>query len=330
MSKISLRIAVSVALSMPLITYAQESPTKVSIYGRAQVEVSQADRGTTTDGLSLEDNAMGRVGVKASQDLGDGMSGIAGLEWRIDTSDNEVTTGSGASAVTQTFAQREAFIGLSASWGTLQLGNLQSPYKYTGGVKYDPFVATTLEARGNGGMSAGSFGHNSFIADALSYKSPKIANSVTIWALYSPDEVNRNARGAEGDYSISAIFEQKTWEVFVAAATDDSASLDRIKGGGGVTLGQHRIMAQMESSDTAGVESDLLFVGYNFKFNKTTLVVQAGQTEPETGASTDYLVLGAIHQFTSKYRVFGGYRNTDAGTAETQIISLGLRLDFQS
>jgi hypothetical protein len=50
---------------------------------------------------------------------------------------------------------RESMVGLRGGLGTLELGRLETPYKYSGGVKYDPFVATSLEARGAGVLSLG-------------------------------------------------------------------------------------------------------------------------------------------------------------------------------
>ena len=135
------------------------------------------------DGVDILDNAQGRVGLKAAEDLGDGMTGLAKFEFKADTSDN-TTSGSNIS-----LTARESLVGLKAGWGQLELGNLKSAYKYYGGVKYDPFVSTTLEARGNGGMSGSSsygkssalgtggplpnvssaYGHNGFLKQMLGY-----------------------------------------------------------------------------------------------------------------------------------------------------------------
>lgn len=313
------------------------APAEVKVYGMAQVEVSGQDvefavnndgvagcsggailTCTGFDGVAVEDRARGRIGIGASEDLGDGLKGIAKFEFRIDTTDE--VTGAG------TTADREAMLGLEGKWGTLQAGNLRSAYKYTGGVKYDAFVATTLEARGNGGMSGSdlqtflsagsantvrnSFGHNNFLNNSVAYLTPKLGGGLKLWLTYSPDE-NGNARGSEGDWSAALSYGKKKWEVFVAtvnmdqartsgledvtAAADSARDYSSIKVGGKVKLGPHTFLAQFETaeSDFVGIprpaflvrqdtdkEFDAVFLGYQLRLKKNnTIVLQVGQTE---------------------------------------------------
>ncbi len=375
MKKKLLTAAVGAALAAVPALYAQAD---VKVYGQIQVELASEDADlalagtneeflrtdnwdggdidTATDGstgsmITIEDNARGRFGIKADEDLGGGLKGLAVVEYDLG---DTPTSGTGPTI-------RHASVGLSGAFGTFLTGTLKSPYKYTGGVKYDPFVTTNLEACRNGGMTGGLFGHNGFISNAIGYQTPK-GLPVDVWVIYSPDENGADSAGNEGspvgdsgDYSASVRFGQKTWEAFIATAhnSDNTGPTDSFandytanKIGGKFSIGPHTIVAQYEDTDedvSAGVsnEGNILFIGYHFKIGNTTLIAQAGDSEleqtgdPDTQEAT-YITLGAVHNFSKTTRVFGGYSTTDvdnegfaAGVnGERKVFSIGLRKDF--
>ncbi len=321
-------ITLSTATLLSLLPYhlhaAEENDIKAKLYGQAQVEFASYDDNTATDGTRLDDNAAGRIGVKFEQKLDQHFTGMAGYEWRNDTTDNEVAADKGP------MSARESYIALKTPWGTIGGGNSLSPYKVTGGVKYDPFVATLLEARGNGGMSAGAFGHNNFIADSLWYKSPQW-NNTSAWLLYSPDEVSNNTRGADKDYAYSVKYAVQQWEVFVAGVNDDSAILERTKLGASINLTeQHRLVGQLESGEKAGIDEDTYFAGYHFKWQPWTFVVQSGETDPDgNDNNTRYHALGALYDFNKNFRLFTGYRKSSPEQGDDiKVLSVGLNFRF--
>jgi major outer membrane protein P.IB len=119
MNKKLLAIAIGAAVSAaPMFASAD-----VTLYGHAQVEVASVDNSSTGNLTNVADNARGRLGVKASEKLGNGMTAIAGFEWKIDTTQGGQATG-----------QRESFVGLKGDFGTISAGHLKSAYKYTGGI----------------------------------------------------------------------------------------------------------------------------------------------------------------------------------------------------
>jgi len=257
----------------------------VKVYGKVQGEVGSIDAsdfdgtetgtnkngqtitfvGTGYDGMTVEDRNNGRIGVFATEDLGGGLKGIAKAEWKIDTTQGGLGNG-----------EREAFVGLQGGWGTFTVGALKSPYKYTGGVTYDPFVATMLEARGNGGMTgdelraagvSNAFGHNGFLTDMLGYTSPNFGG-FQFWAVYSPDENSGNTTttsntGSKGDYALGAKFGSKDWEVFAKYISNDNiggyvgaekvnktadASYDSTSVGGKIKIASFTVLGQYETS----------------------------------------------------------------------------------
>jgi predicted porin len=294
----------------------------VTVYGHAQVEIGSVDTGTT-DQTVLEDNARGRIGIKASEKLGNGMTAIAKYEFRTDTADNVRTSDGGP------LTARESFVGLKGNFGTVQAGNVKSAYKYTGGVKYDPFVATLIEARRANGMTGGKFGHNGFLGNHLSYMTPKMGGFKG-WATYSPDE----GANSGGEYSFALQYGQKAWEAFVAGVSNDTPTgFDSIKFGGMYKFGNFKVVGQYEqvSFETGGTpDTDVYFVGGQAKFGNNVLVAQFGNTDPGgAAADLDYYTIGLIHNMSKKTRLTAGFRSYEtSATTETETFAVGMRMKF--
>jgi predicted porin len=323
----------------------------VTVYGIGQVELSQYDpqADNTDSDTDVNDNhGMGRVGVKTSEDLGNGMTAIAGFEFKADTSDNDTSSGASLSG-------RDSYVGLKGGFGTVMGGRLKSPYKYAGGVKYDAFVATALEARGHGGMTGGAYGHSSFLSDMLGYSNK--FGPVNVDVVYSPE--------TDGEtMALSAMYSEGGIEAFVAlidySGEDNTATenddLSSTKFGGKFSTGPHSIMLQYEttSDDDGGAGTGIvsrdtthMFLGYQMKMGMNTFVVQYGQSDSDEFTGTDtkdatYLAIGAYHNFSKTTSLFGGYRNYDSDDATPAapsatsgpdkvpgtVISVGLRQKF--
>ena len=339
----------------------------VTVYGRAQVEIASHDDGTDSN-ITVLDNSMGRIGVKATEDLGGGLTGLAKFEMKADTADGDVgkcaststtTVEDGAGTATSavdaagnpvtidttstcsagiSLSARESMVGLKGGFGQVELGALKSEYKYNGGVKYDAFVATNLEARGNGGMSKPAdtaLGTNGFITKSIAYRGK--AGPVKFGLTYAPSE-------NDGRMSFGVKFGAKNYEAFLAGVdagdTVKSGVVDysATKLGGMYKMGAHKVMLQLEQrEDASGVEPANTFLGYQGKFGKNTAVFQYGMEDKDNtaGDETTMITLGVIHKFSKSTRIFGGYRNSDtennagATTKEDTRITVGLRKDFK-
>ena len=327
MNKKLLALAVGSALAMPMAAQA-----KVTVYGHAQVEIGNIDTGT--DNNFSDDASRGRFGIKASEKLGNGMTALAKFEFKTDTSDN--LAGKTNSSV---LAPRESMVGLKGSFGTVELGRLKQPYKYMGGVTYDPFVATNLEARGNGGQSkselsgTGAFGHSGFLSNSIAWKSNNF-NGISVWALVSIDEADTAAAGggadaSDGDYSIGLKYKNGPLEVGVVTINNDATDGDATKLFGQYKWGNHKFSASYESLSVGAADTDVWFFGYQLKSGNNTFVAQFGNNDPDGAGETDYYAIGMIHHMSKKTRIFGGFRNTDiSGGTETDVVSVGLRVIF--
>ncbi|WP_455218766.1 porin [Kaarinaea lacus] len=352
-------LAVAGATSAAVVTPAQAGD--VTVYGIAQVELASVSYQTEAseitpgacdgtpsvadgcNGIDILDNSMGRVGVKASEDLGNGMKGLAKFEFKADTADNEASTGISLTA-------RESMVGLKAGWGQVEAGRLKSAYKYAGGVKYDAFVATTLQARGNGGMSGkgkygqsvslgglNAYGHNGFLKNQIGYQ----YGSKGGFSL----RVTYGAADGMGDYSVNAMFKQDKWEVFVAAVdtgdvfnTGTNEAYSAVKAGGALKFGAHKFMLQYEATEFSedgfeSVKPTYIYAAWNMKMGKWKWVVNVGQIDvddPTTpNSDTTYAALGGYYNFSKTTSTFFGYRMSDADDkSKEDVISIGLKKKF--
>jgi len=347
MNKKLLTIAIGAALAAAPMFAAQAD---VKLYGRVQAEINQEDIDNQNNEVSVDDKGgMSRFGIKATEKMGNGLTGLAVLEWGLDPS-----TGSGLN-------DRQQFVGLTGGWGTFALGSFASPYKTTGGTSYDPFTNTHLEARRAGGMTGASgFGTNGFVRSTMLYASPDwsgfsfavgyIPNLSDQDLVQNPD-LAAAYRDTGNAVSVALKYANGPFEVFYAgnfinydASGLDDESYNKI--GGQFVFGNNTINGQYEwikNSFSAATgasfgdpaipysaivnvdlttglpvgqpDGDIWYLGYQFKMGNTIFAANVGQTNSDgaTGLvdnDIDYYSLGAIYKFSKLTRVFGGYANS--------------------
>ena len=338
MNKKIIAIAIAAAMTAPV------AMADTSVYGRAQLEMGNYSKDGASSTTNMVDNKNTRFGIKFSEDLGNGMKAIGAFEFGLNLLDaakkddaSDTKHGSGIYA-------RNSAMGLSGSFGKVMFGTVKQPYKYSGGVTYDAFVATAAEARsGNGGMIKTHFGQGGYFANAVSWQ--KKFNNVKVWLATSLDEgadVNNVYVGRDGDVMASVVVGLgKGTEVGVAMAKDDvaggattgTAGEENTKIFGKWTSGPHKVVAQLESQDVAAADGDskVTFVGYTFKMGKNSFVAQVGTTDSDTDTKDQaYTAIGAFHNLSKKTRAFVAFRTTDtdngdAGDSDATTIGLDVK-----
>ena len=237
MNKISLLLVIITMLFLSPGIQADD----VKVYGVFQVEIANfamddanAAKESRDDGIQLVDEHMGRLGFMATEDVDFGitekttpMKALVKLEFGTDSADGDSDTAADEnSQLTKgiALAKRELMGGLKGEFGQVEIGRLKSEYKYKGGIAYDAFYATTLEARSNGGMtgneanafiipyggaSVSEWGHNGFNSDMIAYRSP-VMGGFSFGASYGPQK-------EDGSYTLGAKWENFLGEVIIAA-----------------------------------------------------------------------------------------------------------------
>lgn len=224
MQKKLLATAIGAALAAPMMVQAD-----VTVYGIAQFEWAQvtndgtndyvyrlgaynnsaipAVTGGSTKGVGI-DNAMGRFGIKASEDLGGGLTGFAQFEFQTDTADNGYnntvvrnSAGSGTTTVSSPIAARSSFVGLGYKpVGSIRFGRDATPYAVLG-TSLDPFVGTTLEARNNYGMNGGKDGFSIMNGNGGYVNDTVFFNSASFGGAYINASFGLEKSGADNSCS---------------------------------------------------------------------------------------------------------------------------------
>jgi len=347
-------MAVAAALTAPM--FAVEAAPKA--YGRVQVEYASTSNSAaaTTDKDYMVDNKMGRFGFKGSEDLGGGLKAIYLIEFGIETSN----AASGSTAGGDIF-DRESMVGLKiGKQHTVQLGALKSPYKYAGGVKYDSFVATSMQARegssnisGSGGaMSSGALGHGGFVSNAVGYvgkfKPVKVHFASTAFDDATSDSpitsLAVSAKVGSFHFGLATISQDScdASQTTSDNCTTDVSETNRTKLFGSWSMGQHTVRAQVEDTEvtaatpgSVAAETDYTYLNYQFKMGKHLIDVALGEKDvaAATGTDEDFTRLAYAYNFSKKTRVFAGIAENDAtntaGTAnDWDTFSVGMTVKF--
>ena len=337
--------AVAAALVAPVAAQAD-----VTVYGLAQLELAQIKVTGSDTVNAVLDSKNSRIGVRFSEDLGDGLKANGEMEWGpnlLDAAEKDSASKYNSNGL----YARQQWIGLSGGWGEFQIGTLLQPYKYSGGVKYDAFVATGLEARSNnGGMLSSAFGQGGYFSNAVAYKNT--FGGVQVWVAYNPEKnADQNSTsnpagtvypGSKGDAMASVVVPFTGGEAGVAYAKDKydttetagTAGEKNTKVFGKYSFGRSTILAQYEKETKANtnLNEKVTFVAYQFKMGTNTFVAQVGKekTDDNTTTNTKYAALGVIHGFSKNTSGFLGYRKSDkiGTTNDTKVLGAGLSIKF--
>lgn len=347
MNKKLIAMAIAAGLTLPVAAIAGPS-----VGGHMQIELNSPDvkdnASTNADELNLKDNARGRLWIKGDEDLGGNMKAIYKAEWRVNTDLG------GAAA-----DNRESYVGLKGNFGTVYAGSLASPYKSNAGTDYDPYTASVLESRGNGGAlknegtMTSDYGQNGFVDNAIAYKKKFGAVSVHLQYHLSESVVQDSTfaaavrfKAGAGIEVIAATISQDA-SVAAKALTNPSpgdvgnaavtaATLGGTRSKLGVTWkgGPHKVIARYEtqSDDIASNDVTGIFTAYHLTMGKNVLTVQYGQLDGDAaGDDKTYTMLAVKHNLSKKTAAWVGFRDTDFDTAnnnDNSVISAGLRIKF--
>ncbi|MCO6411593.1 MAG: porin, partial [Thiogranum sp.] len=201
----------------------------VKLYGQIDLSIDAIDQDGGVDDVNMGSNTSA-VGVKGSEDLGNGLSAIFKLEWQVDVDDADLANSgyedeSGAGG----FTGRDQWLGLKGeSWGQLTFGTMSTTYK-SSAAAIDPFYRTRNQARNIGLHSSlhsgkGEEGQGR-ATNTVRYDSPSFGG-VAFAGTYTLD--NSEAGGAEDDdpYSVGLTYKGGPVYAFVDYITTSGGGDD--------------------------------------------------------------------------------------------------------
>ncbi|WP_333843091.1 porin [Pelomicrobium sp.] len=218
MNKKVIALAVAGALAAPL---AAQAADNVTIYGTLNMSLESVDNDNPTDARRTRVNSnSSNIGFKGEEDLGGGLKAWFQVE-------NDVRPDASTSGA---WAGRNSAVGLSGNWGSVLLGNWDTPYKVAT-IGYDRFYATgmpDIEAviGNNNGVGGTTAGFSTRQGSTVQYWSPKFAG-FSFRLGYAPDEAETAAQD-RARYSLGASYE---WMGLGLDAAYEKRNEQRLTGG---------------------------------------------------------------------------------------------------
>ena len=302
----------SLLLLGPVLYLQTEEPT---VYGKLWISVESQDTASGTE-VDMVSNAS-RLGIKGSMDFGEGIEAIYQAEYEVDPVD-----GTADESKDRTFKQRNSFVGLKGSMGTIFLGKHDTATKKSQ-KKIDLFndLAGDIKniLQGENRMS-----------DLVGYTTPKINGfSATFNAIKGTEGLGDDSIGDSTSTSISYDSEN----FYIALAFDSE-----LKGYDSTRLtlqipfnrSQIGIMFQDSEKLSTGVEEDGYVISFSQKVgDKGTLKFQQAESDMKLDSGKQFS-FGYDYKLSNKAKAFFFFTDLsgDNISKEKEITGTGFEYKF--
>lgn len=302
----------SMLLLVPVLYLQSEEPT---VYGKLWISVESQDTASGTE-VDMVSNAS-RLGIKGSMDFGEGIEAIYQAEYEIDPVD-----GTADESKDRTFKQRNSFVGLKGSVGTIFLGKHDTATKKSQ-KKIDLFndLAGDIKniLQGENRMS-----------DLVGYTTPKINGfSATFNAIKGTEGLGDDSIGDSTSTSISYDSEN----FYIALAFDSE-----LKGYDSTRLtlqipfnrSQLGIMFQDSENLSTGEEENGYVISFSQKVgDKGTLKFQQAESDMKLDSGKQFS-FGYDYKLSSKAKAFFFFTDLsgDNTSKEKEITGIGFEYKF--
>lgn len=342
MKKNMIALAVASAIAAPVAM--ADAPT---VYGQINMSIDNV----TDKGTGVGSNAS-RVGVKGSQDLGNGLKAVYKMEWQVDVAGSQkigTTSDAGAATGTTTLKDRNAFLGLAGGFGTVLMGRHDTP------MKMSQPTDTFNDGFGDNKPMAGKLGVVGAAGEAratnvLAYVSPSF-NGVKIVGAGVSNNAGKDT-SLFGIYSLAAMYGSTKKGLFLSAAYNswsdkaltahagtpvaDSATETRVSAQYKVAGLMGNIMYQNFDKSTGGNDGSNYQINVSYDMGKFTPKIKYSMVDYKASTSKDSTNYGvgvdyAMAKKTSAYVEYVSYdKNNKANSAgkDSTMISVGLLTKF--
>jgi predicted porin len=326
-------LAIAVA-SLAVSTAAMAEST---VYGNISLSINQFDKsngeGAGTNGNTNMTSNTSAIGVKGSEDLGDGMKAIYQMEFQVDVGD------------TGNLSTRDQFVGLKGGFGTVKFGTMSSNYKQTG-AKVDALYRTPAEGRGfistqSNALHSGTGINRGRETNTVQYSSPKfsgielVANTTVSGA--DDETTGFGLRWANKDILVYVDWIDGQVGTAVSGASSfapNNKTESATKVGAKFTADKFFVGAQYEDAeDRTGYNYYHFNGGFNIDANNALILTYGGaniKTKTATAADTTGLALAYNHNLSKMTNVYVAYmdRSSDVGAEEDSAWALGIKKKF--
>ena len=346
MKKSILAIAVAATMAAPA---AMAAPT---VYGNVHLSINSADNDIpdAKNNMAMSSNTSS-IGVKGSEDLGDGLKAIYKIEFGVDIAAKPTTDPDGnapglggadgqSAASSGTLNRRDQFVGLKGGMGTVKFGSMSSNYKQMGG-KVDPLYRTPLEGRGfldiQSRLHGGAGIDRGRTTNTVQYSSPKMGGiQLVANTTFSGAEDETMGVGVRyANKQITAYFDMIDGPSTKAIPTSTAKTESAMKLGAKYATKAYSAALQYEASEDA-TSKDYVFLAGTYNVDKnnqialtygmTTVYVAAGGASEDTTG----LALAYNHKLSKMTNVYVGYgaKSSDVEKEDESMMTFGIRAKF--
>jgi len=274
MNKKLVAVAIAAAVAAPA---AMANDT--TLYGKVHMSINNSD---TNDAWNVS-NHSSRLGVKGSEDLGNGLKAIFQYEMSYSGVDSSTAIGSA----------RNSYIGLAGDFGQVRVGRHDTPNKVA-------FYAAGNERLADSIIDLNSnFGFQELrTSNAIAYISPSFSG-LTVAAAVVPGEA--------GGLKASVGYTDGSDLVGLSDAT-------LLNVGATYTMDNFSIGGQYQESEAGPggfPDKEAWVLTGTAGFGNNTLIVMYGNAEDDNGVDADTLGLAVTHKMSKRTSAYVAYRNTD-------------------
>jgi len=315
MKKTIIAAALSAAVAAPA------AMAEVSLYGKAHMAYefgsNNYDDSSTADADKIASRAS-RFGIKASEDLGNGMSAFVKYEFGADAIDG-----------TNGLTARDALMGIKGDFGTISLGRMGAPVK---GVLYGVGNVQLADANGGDDFAGGFFSKGTRSNNVTAYSNSFNGVNVTI-GTSGTDASSTSAAGDNFDGKHISL-STNVGGVKVALGNYDTTSEDALILGAKMSMDALTVAVVHEEYDTTTANGDYDTTGISASYAMGANVISASfSTRDHQNTSTkdiDRTTFGVEHKFSKKTSAYISYSDKDAGVTNTNdsMTSVGMIMNF--
>jgi predicted porin len=262
------------------------------------------------------------IGIKGSEDLGNGLKAIYKAEFQIEPDQRN-----------KTITDRDQWIGLKGGWGKVAFGTMSSNYKQMGG-KVDPLYRTEAEGRGILNMQSGLHGGAGIdggrMENTVQYTTPKMAgieivvNTTVSGGCEGADAI----AGQSCDESIGAGIRWSNKSFLLYADWFDPSSLgsgpagsttyvpddEQVMKVGGKWSGKaFQVSGQYEMTEDQ-LGGDYIFLSGLWSINSNNAVAASWGQQDKI---SDAFAVAYVHMLSKQTNVYAGYGSVSADTCGT-------------
>ncbi|MBO1923862.1 porin [Thiomicrorhabdus sp. 6S3-12] len=311
MKKNVIALAIASAVAAPVAM--ADAPT---LFGQLNAGIENTtDKGTTVNSYAS------RVGVKGSEDLGNGLKAVYHLEWQIDVA------GGKEALASESLGARNAVVGVAGGFGTVLLGRHDTPYKMSQAKDlFNDGVADMGKSAITGGLGVAGKGGEVRAANVLAYVSPSFAGISLVAAGVSPEDTVAATTGSADDtdltdaYSVAVMYGSQKDGLYLAAAYNNFG--EDITGGDDAT--EMRISAQyaagglianlayQDFQDT-GADGSNIQAQVGYKMGKLMPKLKYSTTDFDAAGADDgsAYAIGLDYALGKKTKAYIEYMNSD-------------------